>query len=83
MIFILNGIDAVNLFLTHQPHDTGYQSPHNVQCQANAQGKKSIYLQSPIRREYILKVINDMFIYVKNVRVVQLRNMKSQKIGLL
>lgn len=28
---------AVNLFLTHQPHDTGYSSPQNVHCQANAQ----------------------------------------------
>lgn len=34
---------AVNLFLTHQPHDTGYQSPHNVQCQANAQVWDSLH----------------------------------------
>lgn len=57
----------MNLFLTHQPHDTGYQSPHNVQCQANAQGKKSIYLQSPIRREYILKVIN-VYVHIRKER---------------
>lgn len=49
-IFILNDIDAVNLFLTHQPHDTGYLSPQNVYCQTNAQSKKFISLQIPIRQ---------------------------------
>lgn len=58
----------MNLFLTHQPHDTGYSSPQNVHCQANAQSKKSTSLQSRIRREYILKVTN-VYVHIRKQRL--------------